>query len=391
MNRPSFNPAVERLGAPPVAVVQQWINGYDGRVGPLLDLSQAVPGYPPHPRLLQALAAAAADPAKLGYGPISGEPELRAAYAAHVGQRYRTRIGAEHVLLTAGCNEAFVVAALAVAGAGGEVLVTSPGYFNHESALRMLGIAVGHVVVGEENGFLPSSGDVAAAITGSTRALLLVTPNNPTGAIYSPELLHAIHGVCRRHGIWLILDETYRDFLAPDAGAPHGLLATPGWEDSLIQLYSFSKAYCIPGHRLGAVVAGAPLQDQLIKVMDNVQICAPRVAQHALAPLLDALADWREENAVRMAGRAQAFVAALAGADDWRIVSLGGYFAYVRHPWRGREGREVAEALARQAGVLAIPGSFFGTGQSAYLRFAFANASRVAIATLTSRLAGFRG
>jgi hypothetical protein len=276
-----------------------------------------------------------------------------------------------------------------VAGAGGEVLVTRPGYFNHESTLRMLGIDVGYVDVTETNRFVPVTSDVAAAIGPHTRALVLVTPNNPTGAVYPPELLEAIQAVCRDRGIWLILDETYRDFLHPDAGAPHALLAHPGWEENLIQLYSFSKAYCIPGHRLGAVVTGAAVQDELAKIMDNIQICAPRIAQRALAPLIDTLSDWRTGNALRMADRALAFEAALAGTPDWQITSLGGYFAYVRHPWPDRDGRDVAEALAQRAGILAIPGAFFGNGQSGYLRFAFANASREALATLTGRLAAF--
>jgi aspartate/methionine/tyrosine aminotransferase len=387
MSAPPFNAAVTALGAPPVALVQAWGRDYHGPLGSLLDLSQAVPGYPPPPELLAALAAAAGDPASLGYGAIPGEPALRDAYAAHVSERYRARISAEQVLITAGCNQAFVAAALAVAGAGSEVLLTQPCYFNHESSLRMLGIRIGVVPLTDQDQFVPRVEAVAAAITANTRALVLVTPNNPTGAIYPPALLGEMLALCRQHGIWLILDETYRDFLAPAAGSPHRLLAAPGWEQTLIQLYSFSKAYCLPGHRLGAVVAAAPVQAQLLKIMDNVQICAPRAAQQAVAPLLEPLARWREGNAVRMAGRARAFADALVAAPDWQIVSLGGYFAYVRHPWRGCEGYAVAEALARETGVLTIPGSLFGSGQSDYLRFAFANASRQALETLPARLA----
>jgi aspartate/methionine/tyrosine aminotransferase len=389
MSPSSVNAAVAKLTAPPVAIVQDWIARYDGASGPLLDLSQAVPGYPPDPRLLEALAAAARDPDSLGYGPIRGEPALREAFATHVCGVYGAAVSSSQVLMSAGCNQAFVLAALAVAGAGDEVLMTRPGYFNHESSLHMLGIRVGYVPVAEARGFLPDVAAVAAAIGPRTRALVLVTPNNPTGAIYPPALLADLRDVCRRHGIWLIIDETYRDFLLPVGGRPHDLLADPGWTDTVIQLYSFSKAYCIPGHRLGAVVAADELVDEMAKVMDNIQICAPRVAQRALPRLLGTLADWRHANAVRMAGRAQAFADAMVAAPGWRIVSIGGYFAYVRHPFQGRDAHAVAESLARSAGILTIPGTFFGTGQQAYVRFAFANASRAEIAAVGARLAEF--
>ena len=91
------------------------------------------------------------------------------------------------------------------------------------------------------------------------RAVVLISPNNPTGAVYPPEIVRAIFQVCRERGVALVLDETYRDFLS-DAGAkPHGLFDEPDWRDTLVELYSFSKSFCIPGHRLGAVIAGERL------------------------------------------------------------------------------------------------------------------------------------
>jgi aspartate/methionine/tyrosine aminotransferase len=195
-----------------------------------------------------------------------------------------------------------------------------------------------------------------------------------------------IFKLCQARGIWLILDETYRDFLPLDQAAPHHLFAEDNWQDTLVQLYSFSKSYCLPGHRLGAITAGPDLVFQLAKIIDNIQICAPRTVQHALAPMIDKLADWRHQNRQRIAARVTVFRQALDQLDGWELMSSGAYFGFVRHPFSGVNSVEVAQIMARKAGVLVIPGAFFGDGQDAMLRFAFANAGRDVIAKLPDRL-----
>lgn len=383
---PRFNPAIAGVAPPPIPFVQDWARSYDGRHGALIDLSQAVPGYAPHPDLLAALAGAAGSASLAGYGPIVGETVLREAYAAHVSEVYGADIAAGDVHITAGCNQAFFATVMALAGHGEAVLLTNPFYFNHDTTLSMLGIRTATVDLDPAAGFLPDPDAVGAAIAPDVRALALVSPNNPTGAVCGPDRLGAIYDVCAARNIWLVLDETYRDFLPPDAGAPHRLFAHAGWRDRLVQLYSFSKSFCIPGHRVGAVVAGPALVDQIAKVMDNLQICAPKPAQVAVARTLAPLAGWRTANAAEIARRADAFRVALGSVPGWEIAALGAYFAYVRHPFAGENATAVAERLAREAGVITLPGPFFGTGQEDFLRMAFANADVAAIAGLPARL-----
>jgi len=353
----------------------------------MIDMSQAVPGYDAHPDMTAALTAAAADTDSAKYGRVEGDWELRSGYAAHLGDIYDTDILPEQTHITSGCNQAFVAAALAVAGQGDEILMTRPCYFNHESALGMLGIDIGYVDCHPENGMLPALDDVAAAIGPATRALAIVSPNNPCGAIYPPDLLDALFSLCQDRGIWLILDETYRDFMPLNTSRPHDLLRRDGWPDTLIQLYSFSKSYCMPGHRLGAVTGGRDLVLQLAKVIDNIQICAPRAAQMAVVPMLSQLADWRQENRTRIAARADLFQQVMADLTGWTLLSSGAYFGYVRHPFDGTSSLQVAMRMAQEAGILTIPGTFFGEDQEAYLRFAFANAGHDIIAALPERLA----
>ncbi|PTM93491.1 aminotransferase [Mycoplana dimorpha] len=386
---PKFNPSVADLAAPPVPTVFAWGRAYDGRRGPMIDLSQAVPGYPAHPDMLRLLSEYAGAKAYTGYGPIEGEDALRRAYGAHLAAVYGATLGAANVHITSGCNQAFVCAAMAVAGAGDTVLMTDPYYFNQETTLAMLGVKVRLAACDPENGFLPDLAGLAAAITPEVRALALVSPNNPTGAVYPPELLAKVFDLCRARGIWLVLDETYRDFL-PDGGVrPHGLFDKPDWQEVLISLYSFSKSFCIPGHRLGAIAAGPAVVEQVAKIMDNIQICPPRSAQAAVAEALPLLAGWREENRLEIAARATTLKETMAGLNGWSIGAVGAYFAFVRHPFAGTPSAAVAERLAKEAGVLCLPGSYFGPGQESYLRFAFANADRATISRLRERLQGF--
>lgn len=387
---PRYNPLVERLAPPPIPSVHAWARTYDGSRGALIDLSQAVPGYPPHADMLKWLGEASASTASTGYGPIEGETALRAAYATHVAGLYGAAFATENIQITSGCNQAFIVAALAVAGAGESVLVTNPFYFNHETTLSMMGVKVELTPCDPQNGFLPDVSALKAALHPGIRALALITPNNPTGAVYPPELIAEIFALCREKGVWLLLDETYRDFL-PSEGAPHGLFSLPGWEENLIGLYSFSKSFCIPGHRLGAITAGAETIRQIAKIMDNVQICAPRAAQMALTKALPALDDWRMENRAEIVRRTDSLKKVLGNVTGWDIGAIGAYFAYIRHPFQGVSSEKVAERLAREAGIVSIPGTYFGEGQDDYLRFAFANADVETIERLEARLKGFSG
>ncbi len=387
MPHPRFNPLVETLSAPPIPEVQAWRHDYDGRHGPLIDLSQAVPGYPAHPDMLRWLGEAAGSLAMTGYGAIEGEPELRSAYADWISGIYEANIKPANIQITSGCNQAFMTAMMAIAGPGDRVLLTNPCYFNHETTLAMNGVKVDYVDCPAANGFLPKAADVEAMITAGVRALAVVTPNNPTGATYPDGLLQELFSLCKAHGIWLIVDETYRDFLPLEARQPHGLFALPDWQDTLIGLYSFSKSFCIPGHRVGAITAGKQVVSQVAKVMDNLQICAPRPPQAALAKAIPALADWHHGNRQEISDRASALTDVMAGLQGWEIAAIGAYFAFVRHPFEDLSAYDAAHKLARESGLITIPGSFFGTGLERYLRVALANADLPQIHQLAPRFA----
>ncbi|WP_026330838.1 aminotransferase [Agrobacterium sp. 10MFCol1.1] len=386
MSQPSPNRLVSRLPSPPIPSVIAWGKSYDGAHGVLIDLSQAVPGYPTHPEMLRLLGETAARQDMTGYGAIEGEYLLREVYAKHMSESYGARVGPGNVSITAGCNQAFMATIIALAAPGTRVALTNPFYFNHDTTLSMLGIECVPVACDRDKGFLPEIASVEAALSGGAKVLALVSPNNPTGAVYPADLLLAVYDLCRRYNAWLILDETYRDFLTEDSGSPHTLLSEHDWQDRLVSLYSFSKSLCIPGHRLGAITASSNLLVEITKVMDNMQICAPRAAQDAVAQAWPKLREWRFGNTVEIARRAQALRRVFDQLPGWEIASMGAYFAFVRHPFSDESAMVVGERLARTAGVITIPGSFFGAGNESYLRFAFANVDRDSIGKLAGRL-----
>jgi len=386
---PQTNPLIDAVAAPPIPAARGWAAAYDGRFGPLIDLSQAVPGTPPHGELLSRMAGMANSAEGARYGAIQGDLELRQALAAEVAARYAGDVTGSDIAITAGCNQAFVSTVIALAPAGSAVVLPAPWYFNHKMTLDMLGIEARALELGAEDGFVPDPARLELLIDANVRAIVLVTPNNPTGAVYPPGVLAAAMEIARRRDLWLIVDETYRDFLDP-AAAPHDLFTQADWRDRLIHLYSFSKSYCIPGHRLGAVIAGPRAIEALVKVQDSVQISAPRTAQRPVAWAITALTSWRDDNRREIEVRAAEFSAAMQAFPGWRIDAIGAYFAYVRHPFLALDGATVARRLAAEAGILVLPGSYFGPGQTHHLRFAFANAERAAIAAIPGRLAAWQ-
>ena len=402
MNKVRFNPAVSQLGVPAIPQAASWTHRYDGDYGQLMDFSQAVPNFKVHQTVLAELAAQAGTIDSTGYGDIEGEAALRNTYATHVAGIYGRLITARNIHITSGCNQAFVAALIALAGSGDTVVVCNPCYFNHESTARMLGINLNYVDCLAENNFQPTLQALEACIDNTVRAIALVSPNNPTGAIYSPQALQEIFTLCQQRGIWLILDETYRDFMQVrprsiephSAGSslnnsitPHDLFGQTDWQNTFIQRYSFSKSLSIPGHRLGAITAGVEAVKMIARVMDNIQICPPRAAQLAVASQLLSVQDWIAANAATIAQRSELFQAVLKQFPDWKIKSTGAYFAYVEHPYSDRSSLEVAKSLAQNYGVLTLPGSFFGQRQEGYLRVAFANADSEVIKQLEGRFA----
>lgn len=389
---PRVNPLLSAVAVPPIAEAASWIKGRTFPPDrPLIDLCQAVPGYPPAESLTSHLAARIAEPAMARYTDILGMPALRQALAEEAGAFYGAAIAPEQVAITAGCNQAYCLALMALAGPGDEVILPLPYYFNHQMWLDMLGIRARHLAFRPDRGGVPEPGEAAALIGPRTRAIVLVTPNNPTGAIYPASVIADFHRLAREHRLALVLDETYRDFL-PAPGAPHRLFEEPAWAETLVHLYSFSKVFSLTGYRVGAAICGAGLAAEIAKAMDCISICAPRLGQEAALYGIGALAAWREEKRVLMRERLSALRQAMRRNDTgYELVSAGAYFAYMRHPFAGESATAVAQRLAAEQNLLVLPGSMFGPAQEGFVRCAFANVEAALMPEVARRLAASSG
>lgn len=377
---------------PPVMEARRWLDGVSfPQDRPLLNVSQAAPMEAPPEGLRQAIAEAALhDTAAHLYGPVLGLPDLRAEIATQWSAAYGGAITETQVAITQGCNQAFCAAMATLAGAGDEVILPTPWYFNHAMWLSMQGIRAVPLATGDN--LIPEVQRAGQLITERTRAIVLVTPNNPAGVEYPAEVVADFQALCRRHRIALILDETYRDFDSRSA-APHDLFADPDWDDTLIHLYSFSKAYRLTGHRVGALVASQGRLAQVEKFLDTVAICPNQLGQRAALWGMRNLSQWLAGERDEILARRAAIETGLPALPGWTLLGAGAYFAYVRHPF-GLPAEEVAKRLVAEAGVLLLPGTMFRPDAERQgrdeLRIAFANADRTGIATLFDRLGGFR-
>ncbi len=384
------NPAVHGTEAPPIMEAQTWVRpGLRNRA--LLNVCQAVPSWPPAPELEAEVARAAMLPGTSLYTDIFGLPELRAAIATHMSADYAGLVAPEQVCVTAGCNQAFAAAMLAIAKPGDNVIVTVPYFFNHTMWLGMLGIAARTIpAIGGANPW-PDPSDAEALIDARTRAIVLCSPNNPAGSIYPPAVIEGFFDLALSRGVALVIDETYKDFRDGPA-PPHGIFARPQWPDAFIHLYSFSKVFSMTGYRVGSLIASIGLLAEIEKIMDCMAICAPNVSQRAALFGLNALGDWKTGKALMMRERLQALRGAFAHRDlRYELVSAGALFAYVRHPFANQSAKQIAMRLAGEHDVLCLPGSMFGPGQESYLRIAFANAEIADMRVLVERLIESQG
>ena len=375
--------------APPVMEARRWIAGKDfSGAAPLLNVSQAAPVDPPPQALRTAMAEALLEPDTHLYGPVLGLPALRETVAEHWQRNYYGAIAPEQVAITSGCNQAFAAAITALCSEGDEVILPTPWYFNHKMWLDMAGVRAVPLPCGPD--LLPDPEAARALITERTRAIALVSPNNPCGVEYAPARLERFFDLCAETGLRLLLDETYRDFHS-STERPHALFEKPHWDQTLVQLYSFSKAYRLTGHRVGAMVTAPALLAEAEKFLDTVTICPTQLGQKAALWGMRNLQDWLAGERREILARRAAIEAGFAplGEAGWRLRGVGAYFAWIEHPFETASD-DLARHMVDAAHILALPGTMFCPPDDPRgargMRIAFANIDAGGITELYDRL-----
>ena len=374
---------------PPVMEAYSWIADKDFSNLPLINVSQAAPVDPPPAPLLAHMVSVIQENDTHLYGPVLGMTALRAEIAKQWSSAYGGSVSTAQVGITSGCNQAFSAAIAMLCGEGDEVLLPTPFYFNHKMWLDMAGVDA--VALPCTGNMIPDPRIAATLISHRTRAIVLVTPNNPCGVEYPAEVILDFYQLAKSHGIAVIIDETYRDFHSK-IGAPHELFKQTDWDKTLIQLYSFSKAYRLTGHRVGAVVTNKVRMAEIEKFLDTVSVCPNQLGQKAALWGLQNLSVWLANERLEILARRSAIIEHFPILADhgWQLLGVGAYFAYLKHPY-AIASDQLAKKFVDEASILTLPGTMFvpagdESGKS-QIRIAFANINLDDIKALFNRIA----
>jgi aspartate/methionine/tyrosine aminotransferase len=337
----------------------------------VITLGQGLPGFDPPRVAVDALRAAVDDGASHIYSADAGVPELRGALTRSLRPLGATVDPDAEVIITAGGNQALQLALTTLIDPGDEVVLASPFFLNHEMAIRSVGGVPIEAAVPATRGFVPDWDDLLPHLSAHTRAVLLVSPSNPTGAIIPRESL----------------DETYLRF-AYDT-EPVTALALPRWRDNVVVIGSFSKQFAITGWRCGYLAASEEVIAQALKIQDVMVICAPVPVQRAVAAILDAEPDYARRWLPELRARRDTLVDALASVPGVTPIKPSGAFFVMARFDGMHDSRRAAMELIEQQHVVTIPGAFFGTAAEGYLRISYGAAAQDRLREAVGRIALF--
>ena len=337
-------------------------------VGDCVSLGQGVPSFATPAHVVEAVCRALRDsPAAGKYSLQPGMPELRWAVAERLSVEKGLSANPEtEIAITVGGMEALLCAILCLCERGDEVIVPEPFYPSHvEQVLLAEGVPVFVPLRRDDWSLDPDA--VAAAVTPCTRAIVINSPHNPTGAVFAKKDLLAVAEIALRHDLCVICDDTY-DALSYDAPA-FSLASVPELRPRLVAVGSFSKRYALTGWRVGFAFAPEPIMAQMLKVHDCTAICAPTPAQIAALASLTGPQGIYDGFVAALAARRNRLVkrlAAMAPAVSFNRPA-GAFYAMARYDLP-LAPMDVATRLIREAQVIAIPGDSFGPGGAQSLR-----------------------
>ncbi len=364
---------MQHVQSPVIPIVGELIRANPGAIS----LGQGVVFYPPPPQTFEQISRFAADPENHKYKLVQGIPPLLEALTVKLAVENGLTIGTENeVIVTAGGNLAFMNAILAVASPGDEIILPTPYYFNHEMAIVMSGCTP--VLVPTDDEFQLQLDGLVAAITPRTRAIVTVSPNNPTGAVYPEETLRKVNQLCRDRGIYHITDEAYEYFVYPGrddiAGAARHFSAgsIQGSAPHTISLFSLSKSYGFASWRIGYMVVPSHLATSVKKVQDTLLICAPVISQFGAIGALAAGRAYCQEHLLSILEVREVLMEELQHLGSWCAAPrTDGAFYFLLRLDTPLSPMQLVEKLVRDHGVAGIPGSAFGIHDGCSLRVAY--------------------
>jgi aspartate/methionine/tyrosine aminotransferase len=365
--------------APIIPIVGELIRTNPGTIS----LGQGMVSWGPPPAAIEAAREAAAAPATHRYGAVEGHEALLDAIRGKLVDENGLDLAGTRVLVTTGSNMAFLSLVQALTEPGDEIVLPVPFYFNHEMAVRIADCVP--VTVPTDRTYQVDPDAIARAITARTRAVVTVSPNNPSGAVSPEETLRAVNALCAERGIVHVSDEAYEYFTY---GTPHFSAGSiPGAGAHTVSLYSLSKAYGFAGWRIGYMVVPEWLNEALYKVQDTVLICAPLVCQAAACAAMHAGRAYSAPAIASLGAVRRQVLAELATiADIADVPDPGGAFYCLPRLRTAMPAMTVMERLVREHKVAAIAGDTFGLTEGSYLRISYGALAGPTVAEGMARL-----
>lgn len=304
------------------------------------------------------------------YTPPNGIPALRAAIAADLTKEYGLDYAPEEIIVTAGVQESISLLMMTLVKPGDEVLITSPRFTTYDMAVSLAGGMPVPVPTYQKDDFALDVAEIEKRITPKTRMFVLVSPNNPTGAVTPPDMIRKIAELAIRHDLIIVSDEIYAKIIYE--GSEHLSIATlPGMKERTLTLNGFSKTYAMTGWRVGYLAAPADFVKRVTEVRHMLSINTCTVSQYAA---LAALTGPREPIDAMIAEytRRRAFVLPALDAMGLTYGTPGGaFYVYINVSGTGMPTPEFCESLLRETGVLLFPGTMFGDHDPSYIRLSF--------------------
>jgi aspartate/methionine/tyrosine aminotransferase len=372
---------MQAVQSPLIPIIGELIRSNPGTIS----LGQGVVYYDPPPEAIALLPEFLADPENHKYKPVQGVAPLLSAIEAKLKADNGIAINGQNcIVVTAGSNMGFMNAVLAITSPGDEIIIQTPYYFNHEMAIAIASCRP--ILVATDTNYQLCPKAIAQAITERTRAVVTISPNNPTGAVYSEEALWEVNQICRDRGIYHISDEAYEYFTYN--GLKHiSPGAFPQSSEYTISLYSLSKAYGFASWRIGYMVIPEHLLASVKKIQDTILICPPVISQYAALGALQVGASYCKEHISAIASVRQLALDSLKRLEGLcAIAPADGAFYFFLKINTKLDAFELAERLIREHQVAVMPGTTFGMDDGCYLRVAYGALQKETVAEGIERL-----
>ena len=340
----------------------------------VISLAQGVVGYPPPKSLEKDINNFFQDANNHKYSLVQGNNHLLDAISNKLSRKNNIQAENYSVFVTAGSNMAFHSVILSICDPGDEIILLAPYYFNHEMAIRMANCKPVSVPTNEI--FHIDIDAIEKAISKKTRAIVTISPNNPTGGVYCDVSLTKVNQICKENGIFHISDEAYEDFVYEDKKC-----FSPGSIENAnthtISLFSLSKSYGFAGWRIGYAVIPKILEKDMKKIQDTILICPPTISQYAAAYILNNGQSYVEEKKQALLDNRKIFMEKIADVKALKKTPIaeGAFYIFIELDSNLNDDN-LAISLIEEHKVATIPGSAFGTSGSCYLRLSYGALSK---------------